>query len=151
MPPRSGPRPGTAALRSFLLPGWGQAANHAWLKSAGFLGTYGGLLGWAVSINQEKMDAVGRLNAAATDADLALRISEVDRLDNARNAKYWLMGLTTILAMVDAYVDAHLRDFDRRMDAEVGCITLPEGDLTGARLTLHWDRTLDTPRRGAAR
>ena len=97
------------------------------------------------------MDAVGRLNAATTDADLAFWTSEVDRFDNDRNAKYWLMGLTTILSMVDAYVDAHLKNFDRRMDAEVGWIPARDDDLFGARLTLRWDRPLEPPPQGEAR
>ena len=150
-PARPGPSPGSAALRSLVLPGWGQAANRAWLKSAGFLGAYGGLLAWAVSLNQDKMDAVGRLNAAESAEDIAFWTLEVDRFDNDRNAKYWLMGLTTLLSMVDAYVDAHLKGFDRRMDAEVGCLPSAEGGVAGACLTLSWDAPLQRPQGDRAR
>jgi hypothetical protein len=134
-----GPSPRTAALSSLVLPGAGQAANRAWLKSAAFLGAYGGFLGWAAALNQDKQDAEGKLHAAASDSDRLAWAAEVDRLDDARNAKYWLMGLTALLSMADAYVDAHLRGFDRRMDAEVGWAPGEEGPEATARLTVRWD------------
>ncbi len=117
-----GPSPGSVALRSMVLPGWGEAANGKWLKSAAFFGAYGGLWAWAISIHQDKMDAIGRMNAASTDAERLQWRLEADRLESSRNGKLWLAGLTLLLSMADSYVDAHLRNFDRRMDATVGWI-----------------------------
>jgi hypothetical protein len=136
----TGPSPGGAALRSLVLPGWGQAANGRWLKSAVAFGVYAGYLGWGISLNQDKQDAVGRFNAAATDSARAVWEAEVDRLDSDRNGKYWIAGFATLMSMLDAYVDAHLRNFDKRMDAEVGWIPVSGGEpALGIRLTLTWD------------
>ncbi len=132
--PDPGPPPGRVALQSLALPGWGQASNGAWIKAVGFFGAYSGLLAWGISINQDKQDAVGLLNAAPEE-EIAFRTAEVTRLRDDRNAKYWLGGLTLLLSMVDAYVDAHLHHFDRRIDAEVGYLPTTEGPLLGIRLT----------------
>jgi hypothetical protein len=132
----TGPSPGSAALRSFVLPGWGQAANGRWIKTVLAAGAYGGFWAWAVSLNQDVQDAKAERNAAA-DGDLAFWTAEVANRKDARNAKYWFAGLTMILAVTDAYVDAHLKGFDKRIDADVGWI--PGGDggpgFLGVRVT----------------
>lgn len=117
-----GPSPGSAALRSFILPGWGQAANGRWLKAALAFGAYGGLWTWAVSLNQDVQDAKARRNAAADDTERALWAAAVADKKDARNAKYWLAGLTMLLSVTDAFVDANLRGFNKRIDAKVGWI-----------------------------
>jgi len=129
--------PSTAALKSFLVPGLGQAGNEKWLKAGLFFGAYTGLLGWAVAINQDKQDAVGHFNSAGSASDSLFWASEVDRLDSSRNAKYWFAGATMLLSVIDAYVDAHLRGFDKRIDATVGYI--PEANGAGLALRARWD------------
>ena len=129
--------PGQAALKSFVLPGWGQAGNGQWLKSGIFFGAYAGLLAWGISLNQEKQDAVGSLHAAP-DSLQGYWEAEVSRLDDSRNAKYWFAGATLLLSVVDAYVDAHLRGFDDRIDAEVGW--MPEdGGAFALVIRTRWD------------
>lgn len=115
----AGPSPGGSALRSMILPGWGQAKNGAWLKSGAFFAAYTGMLGWAVRLNQDKQDAESRLRAAAGSADEAFWRSETSRLEDARNGKVWLGGLVLLLAMAEAYVDAHLYRFEERIAADV--------------------------------
>ena len=130
--------PSTAALKSFLLPGLGQVGNDRWLKAGLFFGAYTGLLGWAVAINQDKQDAEGHFNAAASAADSTFWQSEVDRLESNRNAKYWFAGATMLLSVIDAYVDAHLRGFDKRIDATVGYIPEDGGGIALA-LRARWN------------
>jgi hypothetical protein len=125
----SGPSPTSAVLRSLALPGWGQAANGSWIKAVGFFGGYAGFIGWGVSLNQEKQDAVGELNAATDDADRGFWAAEVERLDDASDAKYWLAGAVLLVSMLDAYVDAHLKGLDRRIDAQVELLA-PGGEPT---------------------
>jgi hypothetical protein len=133
----SGPSPGSAALRSLVLPGWGQAANGRWLKTVIAGGVYGGFWAWAVSLNQDVQDAKAERNAAVDDTERAAWALEVENRKDARNAKYWFAGLTMILAVTDAYVDAHLKGFDKRIDANVGWI--PDGGggsgMLGIRVT----------------
>jgi len=117
--PEDGPPPARVAFQSMALPGWGQIENGSWLKAAGFFGAYAGMFAWGVSLNQEKQDARGALNRALGTADEAFYRSEVDRLANDRNAKFWFAGLATVLSMADAYVDASLKNFDERINADV--------------------------------
>ena len=138
-PLRRGPTPGGAALRSFVLPGWGQAANHKWIKTVGFLGAYAGFWAWSISLHQERMDAVGSLNAAGTDSARTYWTAEIDRATSARNGKYWMAGLTLLLSVADAYVDAALTNFDKRMDADVGFVPSGEDPALGVRLSVAWD------------
>ncbi len=134
-----GPSPGGAALRSMVLPGWGQAYDGKWIKAGLFLGAYAGLWAWSISIHQDRMDAIGKLHAAADDAGRAHWQAEVDRLENDRNGKYWLAGLVLLLSMADAYVDAQLFHFDRRMDAPVALVPAPAGDGLALRVTVPLD------------
>ncbi len=129
--------PSIAALKSFLVPGLGQAGNEKWIKAGLFFGAYTGLLGWSVAINQDKQDAEGHFNSASSAADSLFWQSEVDRLESNRNAKFWFAGATMLLSVIDAYVDAHLRGFDKRIDATVGYI--PEANGAGVSLTARWD------------
>jgi hypothetical protein len=139
-PREPGPSPGSVALRSLVLPGWGQAANGRWLKAAAALGIYGGFWAWGVNLNQDKQDAEGSLHAAPEE-EQGFWTAEVNRLDDARNAKFWFAGLTLILAVTDAFVDAHLRGFDQEIDAEVGWI--PDGERDGGMLGFRVTAPLD--------
>jgi len=134
-----GPSPGGAALRSLILPGWGQAANGKWLKGAAALGAYAGFLGWSVSLHQDRQDALGRMHAAVDETERLYWKNEADRLESERNGKYWLAGLVMLVSMADAYVDGYLRDFDKRMDADVGWIPVGDEGAWGLRVTAFLD------------
>lgn len=143
----SGPPPGRAAFQSLVLPGFGQAANRKWIKAVGFAGAYGGLLFWGISLNQDKQEAMGRLHAGAAE-ELRQLQNEVDILEDQRNAKFWFVGLTMLLSMADAYVDAHLSGFDQRIDAEVGWVPEKDGHFLGVKLTVSWGE-LESRNRGS--
>ena len=59
-------------------------------------------------------------------------------MESDRNAKYWFAGATMLLSVIDAYVDAHLRGFDKRIDATVGYIPEDGGGIALA-LRTRWD------------
>jgi hypothetical protein len=140
------PPPGRAALQSMVLPGWGQVSNGKTLKSELCFASYAGFIGWGVSINQDVQDARGNLNAATDPGEVVFWEGEVERLENSRDAKYWLAGLTLLLSMADAYVDAHLRNFDERIDADVGLIPAADGNLLGFRITAPLETSRDRTR-----
>jgi hypothetical protein len=119
-PPGEVPRPWHATpfaimARSALVPGWGQAANHRWLKAGIALGVEG----WAGSrflkawkdvkdANQRTSDAL-----AAGDANAAaLAQADYDAAFQRRANAGWLFGVAAVLSMMDAYVDAHFLQFD---------------------------------------
>ena len=128
------PSPTRVMFQSLLLPGWGQVSNGSPLKAGLFAGVYGGFVGWAVAANQKKQDAVGSFNAAATPEEQARWQSDIDHYTEIRNSRIWLAGLTAVAAMADAFVDAHLRNFDDRMDADVAILPQPGGIAVHVRV-----------------
>ena len=92
---RTSPR--TAMLRSAALPGWGQLSNDRPLK--------GLLFGAAAAVSLGSAIAEARaLDAAVTPAQHQDRAAR-------RNTRFLFLAVTATLAAVDAFVDAHLADF----------------------------------------
>ena len=107
--------PRAALVRSALVPGWGQAATGHWLKALLFSGAGAGWLTAAVVESSRVGDAL----TPQEHEDRAAR----------RNTRVLLYVVTVTLSAVDAYVDAHLEDFE-----------VDGGDLEspGVRLTVRW-------------
>ncbi|MBN1779958.1 hypothetical protein JW948_02435 [bacterium] len=87
-----------AMLRSALMPGWGQAYNHQWLKALMVLGAESGLAGNAVYMNRKAL-------VSQTD-------DEREFYRHNRNTFVWWFAAVYMLNILDAYVDAHLFQFD---------------------------------------
>jgi hypothetical protein len=119
-----------------ILPGWGQLTNGAAVKAVAFAGAYAGFAAWGISVNQDVQDARGALNAARGTSEESFYENEVDRLAGSRDAKFWFAGLTLVLSMADAFVDASLRDFDKRIEADVALVP---GAGLNLGVTLGWD------------
>jgi hypothetical protein len=92
-------------FRSLVIPGWGQATNHAWVKAALVAGGETALI---VSLAQ---DSQKLQTLEPTDPQYA------EIYDHRQRNAWWLGGLV-FLSMVDAYVDAHLRGFDVQLGPE---------------------------------
>ena len=92
-------KPTGVMLRSLILPGWGQATNDQWIKAGIAVAVEGTLLAGIIADTAELNDL----------AEEDPRRSDV--IDD-RQAKWWWLGGAVFLSMVDAYVSAHLRDFD---------------------------------------
>jgi hypothetical protein len=104
--------PYRAMLYSAVFPGGGQLYNRQYLKAGAVLGVQGFLIGSAI-YHDGKRDDYRRLAASAADG---LQQQEYEALaDDYRgrlNNDIWWIGITAALSMIDAYVDAHLYDFD---------------------------------------
>ncbi|RMF57559.1 MAG: hypothetical protein D6743_18790 [Calditrichaeota bacterium] len=98
--------PKGAMLRSLAFPGWGQVYNHQFIKA-----------GLVVSAQGVLIFLMLRYNSKASDHPDGTSKHElyIDR----RNLTFWLMGAVTALSMLDAYIDAHLYDFDTGPDLEL--------------------------------
>jgi hypothetical protein len=101
-------------FRSMLVPGWGQLYNGSWIKTALFVGIEGALITQIVQderhldqLSQTADDAQANGDEAAFDAAIS---AYNDRLSETISRR-WLLGATIAYAMVDAYVDAHFRNF----------------------------------------
>lgn len=130
-------RPRWVMLRSLAVPGWGQLHNGSWLKAAGV--AVGEVwLGYQVIDDQRKLrqlnEAVELAQAAGDDALQEQRVNEYNaRLDHSVS-RQWLLGGVVAYALLDAYIDAHFRNF--KMDFEIDP-ALPDGPSeSGVRVSL---------------
>lgn len=95
------PSPSGAVLRSLVLPGWGQAYVRHPLKAV----IYGGIeQGLVLSIyRQERFRRY--YQARGEEENVRFYRDQRDRLT-------WYLAGSILLSTLDAYVDAHLYDFD---------------------------------------
>lgn len=98
--------PTTAVIRSAILPGLGQWYNGQKIKSILVFSAGAGLIGNAIYYNQY---------VVRSTSDEERRFYENYR----SSALWWYMGLY-LLNLLDAYVDAHLWDFNTSPDLSFG-------------------------------
>ncbi len=104
--------PTRAVLYSAAFPGGGQLYNRAWLKAGLVMGVQGFFIGSAIYHGGERDYWQ---NLADNTQDQFLREQYLARSRDYRyqlNNDVWWIGITAGLSMLDAYVDAHLSDFD---------------------------------------
>ena len=139
-------RPGKAALLAAVLPGAGQIYNRRWWKLPLVYGALGGAIYGEYrfqTLYRQYADASNLLKKEASvpggrrpqneDLDFPVRQERsIAAIDNGvvyyrgyRDIFYLYIGIAYTLQIVDALVDAHLKDFDVSED-----------------LSLHWEPTL---------
>lgn len=94
--------PRGALWRAMFIPGWGQLYNEKYLKSALIISLESFFIIRAVDFNQQKQ------NSEPGD--------EKEALIRKRNDEVWRLLVTRLLSILDAYVDAHLYNFDESPD-----------------------------------
>ncbi|MFO7447247.1 MAG: DUF5683 domain-containing protein [Ignavibacteriaceae bacterium] len=99
--------PWGAVLRSAVLPGWGQIYNESYWKAPIVWGIAAWLVYNWIDNNDLYQDYRERYSSTLSSRDQEYRNFYRDQRDLF--AIY--MGLTYVLTLVDAYVDAHLFDF----------------------------------------
>lgn len=90
--------PAGAMIRSAVLPGWGQMYNRQWFKAVLVVGIEAGLAGNAMIMNQKMMDS-------ETEDERAF-------YEHHRGTFIWWFAGIYLLNILDAFVDAHLFEFD---------------------------------------
>ena len=119
------PKPRRAALLSFLLPGAGQAYNKRWWKLPIVYGVLGGVV-WLEVDNVRQYRELKYNYRLLVDGDPDTNPTEApyNQIDAIRMKSYrdqWrkyveqtslVLGLVYLLQVTDAFVDAHLHDFD---------------------------------------
>lgn len=104
-----------AVLRSALIPGWGQFYNESYWKVPVVWGALGWFVyGWIES-NNNYTDYRDKYLISGLQRDLSVREFYKDQRDLF--AVY--IGLTYFLNLIDAYVDAHLFDFEVVMNKQI--------------------------------
>ncbi len=92
-------------MRSLAFPGLGQFYNEQYIKAAIVLGGQGTLIGFSIYYN----NIVKKSTISA----------EKEFYKDRRNLMFWWIGAATLLSMLDAYIDAHLYDFDTGPDLAI--------------------------------
>jgi hypothetical protein len=127
-------------LRSLAFPGWGQMHNRAWLKAALIGGGETALLAGLVADDRRLRQLSGEAARAHLDGDRERENAAVEA-NNALLSRFvareWLLGGIIAYALMDAYVDAHFRDFKLEFEHDPA---LPGGlpPSGEARLFLRW-------------
>lgn len=104
--------PTRAALYSAVLPGGGQIYNHAYAKAGVVWGVQAYLIGRAI-VHDDKVDEYRNKRDKTSDEYLKMYYdTKLQDYKEMRTSDFWWMGATTILSVLDAYVDAHLSNFD---------------------------------------
>jgi hypothetical protein len=133
-------QPRFVMMRSLLVPGWGQFHNRAYVKAAAVAGGEVWLLSALSSANHDLDQLQAQVDAARASGDLAAEAVATqaynDKLDHFVSLQ-WLLGGVVVYALLDAYVDAHFRNFavEFRKDSA------PPGGPAPAklRLDLRWN------------
>ena len=109
-------QPKWVMLRSVVIPGWGQATNHKYLKAALAAGGEGYLIYWAAHWRNREQDyqALADENAGSYALNYYYQYL-ADQAGASRRDYTWWTIFATVLSMGDAYVDAQL---GRRFDAQ---------------------------------
>lgn len=107
-------KPGRALLYSALFPGGGQIYNRSWVKAGAVIGVQGWLIGSAIHNSHQKNRYNNLAASAAQISDQAYYNAMETEYRNRLNNDIWWIGITAGLSMIDAYVDAHLHDFEEQ-------------------------------------
>ncbi len=107
------PNPTTSLFLSMFIPGGGQFYNRSYIKSV----VYGSTEIYLVKYIAWRWKWMNRhkSNFQNTDDETykAEQFALYEKTRDSRNLHLWLISLTTLFTMFDAYVDAHLSDFDQ--------------------------------------
>jgi hypothetical protein len=118
---RSTASPVSALLRSAACPGWGQLENGQPLKAIAVFGAEAGLLASGFVELRRAERSLEAQDRAVERGDAAEAAEEYQRYLDRRDrgiSRFWWAGFTVLLSMLDAYTDAHLRDFDTGSEFE---------------------------------
>ncbi|NIR65937.1 MAG: hypothetical protein GWN61_17055 [candidate division Zixibacteria bacterium] len=104
--------PTGALLRSLVIPGWGQLYNDKYIK-AGLIAGLESFLIYQTAYYWDKTSTYEDLYTSDTNSVTRLdKFLQYDRYRDLRNQHIWFLGITVVFSIFDAYVDAHLKNFD---------------------------------------
>jgi hypothetical protein len=129
--------PWGAVWRSAVLPGWGQYYTEHYWKIPIVVGVSGFLIYGIVSENKQYLQYADAYDASITpdnpSGDLTLKSYREYYRDRRDTYAVWML-VTYLVQLADAYVDAHLYDFDVSDDLSASITVLPGA----ASFTLRW-------------
>ncbi|MCH7618323.1 MAG: hypothetical protein IH880_00955 [Candidatus Marinimicrobia bacterium] len=108
--------PRGAMIRSAILPGWGQAYNHKFLKALVYMGGEVYFATKYIELNDELK--ILRIDYEKT-GQTSITQKDLDDKEHERNGWGWLFTAGYLLAIGDAFVDAHLYGLNVNNDISV--------------------------------
>jgi len=132
-------QPRWVMMRSLILPGWGQLYNRSYVKASLVAASEG----WLISALIADRRDLDKLQSAAEEAQKSGSQAQAQAAVDAYNARLdrfvsrqWLLAGVAVYALLDAYVDAHFKNFDIEFRKDPA---LPGDRSTGTkRLDLRW-------------
>ena len=106
--------PTGALFRSMVIPGWGQAYNKKYIKAVVIAGLEAYLINGLYTNWKDANRHKDNFTNAFDDPEYqAIEFSEYEDALDSRGAFTWFLAATVFYSMFDAYVDAHLSNFDQ--------------------------------------
>ncbi len=103
-------QPLKAAIFSCFIPGGGQLYNEKYLKSGFVLAVEGSFIGLALYHHLEAEKYYDRYEVSLSNSDY----TEYVKYYNKRQSDFFWVGTIIFLSAIDAYIDAHLFDFEEK-------------------------------------
>ena len=129
------PNPTGALLRSAFVPGWGQFYNKKYIKATIIAGIEIYLINGVYTHWRDADRHKTNFQGADDDPDYqALEFSRYESALDKRGTFTWFLVATVFYSMFDAYVDAHLSNFDQEDKAFQ--VYLGPGDKDEIKLAL---------------
>ncbi|NQT65014.1 MAG: hypothetical protein HQ554_02435, partial [FCB group bacterium] len=103
-------QPLKAAALSCFFPGGGQLYNGKYLKSGFVFAVEGSFIGLAVYHHLEAENNYDKYKISLSETDY----KEYEKYYNKRQSDFFWVGTIIFLSAIDAYIDAHLFDFEEK-------------------------------------
>ncbi len=110
----TGKQPLKAGAYSLIIPGAGQFYNDKYLKGFMVIAIDGGLTGMTIYHHDQMIKYKNRLNRSTTPADIGDNKYYYNYYFEKRQSDYWWLGASVFLSAIDAFVDAHLFNYDQK-------------------------------------
>jgi hypothetical protein len=101
-----------AMFRSAFVPGWGQFYNGAWWKGLIFIGAESFTMFYTVKNYTKARDYYNRAMDADNEGDSEKLYYEYEQHLQKTEMWGWFFVGALVISMLDAYVDAHLSNYD---------------------------------------
>ncbi|HPM01571.1 MAG: hypothetical protein KA886_04300 [Candidatus Cloacimonetes bacterium] len=110
----SGKNPTYASTLSFICPGGGQIYNNSYIKAGTVILADAYFIGMAVYNEDKRQETRKKMLLADNEVIKEYYRNRMNDYYEKRQSDYWWIGITTFLSMADAYVDAHLYNFEKK-------------------------------------
>ena len=116
-----------ALLRSVVFPGWGQFYNRKYLKAVVAFGAETTFITLA-AIEWSRMNKHKKNFQNPDYPDRYWEFEQFEFYEDRRNLFLWITAGIIFLSMFDAYVDAHLFNFDKEKVRDLSISLIPEAN-----------------------